>query len=177
MVHNTKLKKEITSVLSAHPELSERFARLLACLRLLGFTIVRADEAKMSVGAEDDLWSELSHPSVWIRSSSAPSLINKLRSSDPESAKHAKLTSQLIRANLHEQARLIGLLNEFYSHHTPASFMTRLIVETVDLGESYLRPQGASIRVIAGDDLQKRLYAESNAEVLAFAKFLATKLG
>lgn len=154
-----------------HDTFSDDFLQVLAALDIHGFAIQRADEAVSIVGKEHDLWPELSHPSVWIYAPTAPT--NELHQAEPGSPEHTRLSNEVIRANLLEQQRLLDLLEAFYSQRTPASFRARLIVETVELGESYLRSQGASVRTILDETAsQAQWLDESMDEFAAFADFL-----
>jgi hypothetical protein len=154
-----------------HDMFSATFLRLLAALTLHKFSIQRADEALMVIDSTHDLWPELSHPSVWLCSSSAP--MRDLQTAEPGSQNYTQLSDAVIRANLSEQHRLLLLLEEFYDNHKPISFYSRLIIETIDMGESNLRPQGASIRIILKDPaIQKQWINDSNAELNAFTDFL-----
>lgn len=158
-----------------HDTFSKDFILLLAALRLHGFAIQRADEASATIKPGQDLWPELSHPSVWIHAPSAP--VDELRKAEPGSVEHTRLSNAVIRANLADQERLLNLLSEFYTTHSPASLQARLILETIDLGETCLRSQGASVRVILEDSRdQGQWLKESRAEMSAFAAFLAEKL-
>lgn|GEM_PF-5662567 len=143
-------------------------------MRLRSFTIQRADEAKPVVEAGDDLWSEMGHPSVWLHVPSNDS--NRLSTLEPESEEYALLLNKVIRANLAEQARLLTLLEKFYINHTSMSFYSRLVVETIDLGESCLKPQGATIRPILDSEMQQRQNDESEVELAAFSEFLVNQL-
>jgi hypothetical protein len=154
---------------------SYNFLILLAALRLHGFSIQRADEAVPVIAADKDLWPELSHPSVWLSSMSAPT--NELQKAEPGSPAHTIYTNQVIRAHLTEQRRLLELLEAFYAMHVPASFYARLIAETVDIGETYLRSQGASVRITLEDEqLQTQWLEQSQLEMTAFSLFLVNKL-
>lgn len=150
---------------------SDDFVTVLAALRWHGFTILRADEGKEAVD-EQNLYAELSHPSIWLHAASTADLAKKLPKLTPGSLQHTGHVNQIIRANLLEQKRLLALLEEFYKTRTP-SFYARLIVETHGLGETYLRSQGSSVRIMLEDEkLQKQWLKDSNTELLAFAKFL-----
>jgi hypothetical protein len=170
-------QKSLTEAIKNLPDhfrdtFSDDFLKVLAALDMHGFAIQRADEAVPVVPKEHGLWSELSHPSIWIYRPAAP--MNELQQAEPGSPEHARLTNAVIRANLLEQQRLLELLEAFYSQHEPVSFSARLIVETVELGESYLRSQGASVRIILNDTaMQSQWHDESMAEFSAFADFLA----
>ncbi|WP_165036691.1 hypothetical protein [Candidatus Protofrankia californiensis] len=173
------ITEEIERLPQGFDDLSEGFLVLVAALRLHGFSIQRADEAKEPVDDSDDLWAEMGSPSVWIYARSALELSRNLRKNIEQrnTPEYMRDSNRVIRANLEEQRRLLGLLEEFYAQHTPVSFHARLIVETIDdQGESYLKPQGASVRVIMGSDAQKKWRDEGQTEMLAFAKFLADKL-
>lgn len=147
------------------------FLKLLAGLQLHGFSIQRADEAKTAVSSDEDLWVELSHPSVWIHEPSAP--IYLLKRATPGSPEYQKLSNEVIRQNLAQQRRLLELLDTFYKTHTPTTFEARLIVETVDMGESNLRPQGASVRITLDDEQMQSEWAKAGTEELSsFADFL-----
>lgn len=153
-----------------HETFSDDFLILLAGLRMYGFTIQRADEAKVTVDEDDDLWSELSHPSVWLHAPSAPT--GEPRKAEPGSAAHTRLMNGVIRLNLKEQQRLLALLSDFYTNREPVSFQARLIVETIELGETCLRTQGASIRLTLDDAHQELWLKEAQTELRAFADFL-----
>ncbi|WP_410613956.1 hypothetical protein [Amycolatopsis sp. lyj-109] len=180
-------KKNTVMKASNHSPLTEEFNNLpehfteafyedllwtLAALRLHGFSILRADESH-EVDEQDDLWSELSHPSIWMQARTAPALTRRLREAKPGSAEHTRINNDLIRANLTEQRRLLDLLKGFYGQHTASSFHARLIVETIDQGESYLRPQEASVRTIASKREQKDWLKQANDELAAFGNYIA----
>lgn len=152
-----------------HESFSNGFLELLAALRLQGFTIQRADEAS-PVEEQADLWPELSHPSVWLYEPSAP--VNELRKAKRGTREHRELTNQVIRANLAQQRRLLALLADFYQAHTPPPFPAQLIIETIDLGETCLRPQGASVRLVLDDEHQKQWLQEFRIEMKSFADYL-----
>jgi hypothetical protein len=153
-----------------HETFSNGFLELLAALRLHGFAIQRADEAALVTDADHDLWSELSHPSIWLHEPSAPA--NKLRRTEPSTPEHKELINRVIRANLAAQRRLLALLAGFYSRHTPTSLPSRLIIETIDLGETCLRPQGASVRLVLDEEDQRRWLQDSRVEMKHFADYL-----
>lgn len=153
---------------------SDDFLKLIACLRLHGFSIQRADEALPPPEAKRDLWTALSHPSIWLYNPEAPTA--ELRAAEPGSPEHQHLINIAIQKNLTEQKRLIDLLAKFYTAHTPATFQAGLIVETIDLGETCLRPQGASVRLILDDQNQREWLHASQHELNTFADFLASKL-
>lgn len=157
-----------------HDAFDKDFLKLLAALRLHGFHILRADQASPIVNS-DNLWIELSHPSVLIYSPDAPK--RKLEVAEPGSLEYTQLTNEVIKANLREQQRLLVLMEEFYKGHYPPSFDARLIVETIDLGESCLRPQGASVRVILEESVTQEMQdKEFSSELIAFTTFLIDKL-
>src|SRR5690606_23366606 len=86
---------------------------------------------------------------------------------------YQKLSNEVIRQNLAQQRRLLDLLASFYENHTPTTFEARLIVETIDMGESNLRPQGASVRLALDDEQMQAEWAKASAaELSAFADFL-----
>lgn len=153
-----------------HETFNDDFITLLAALRMHGFTIQRADEAKATVTDKDDLWSELSHPSIWLCSPAAPT--SELQRAEPGTTTYTRLMNKVVRVNLKEQQRLLSLLNEFYTDHEPVSFQARLIAETIELGESYLRAQGASVRIALDDAHQELWLKEARAELQVFADFL-----
>lgn len=156
---------------------SEGFIMLLVALHLHGLTILRADEAKATVDEGDNLQEQLDRPSVWLQSSQAGELTDKLSETKPGTDERLECTNKLIRANLAEQKRLLDLLDKFYESHTPASARSHLIIETTQQGESYLRPQGASSRIVLAKHAdQKPWLEEFQAEMLAFAEFLVSKL-
>lgn len=156
---------------------SESFLMLLAALRLHGFNIVHADEAKEKVGDTDDLWAEIGHPSVWFGSIRAVDFARELRDLMRDTPEYAACSNQAIRANLAEQQRMLELLDEFYGLRAPVSFYSRLIVENIDdLAESYLKPQGANIRIAQDDNVQQKWDEDFRLELLTFTKFLADKL-
>lgn len=153
---------------------TDDFILLLAGLEQHGFTILRADEAANYTGGQN-LWTELSHPSVWLSAPLEPGALSNLRSAKPGTPEHTEYINQTIHANLLEQQRLLILLEEFYSKRD-SSFYAKLIVETVERGESYLRSQGSSMRLILEDKKVQALWLKaSNAEMLAFATFLINK--
>lgn len=173
--NNLRITDEIANLPSHyHDTFSHNFLALLATLRLHGFFIVRADEAQETVGKDADLWAELSHPSVWLHSRSVAPLKQKLQAAELGTAEHTKVSNDLIHANLEEQRRLLSLLDEFYNNRSAASLYAQLIVETIDLGESYLRTQGSSIRLLMDSTTQRAWLQESQKEMDAFAHFLAT---
>lgn len=176
MTNATRLEEEIADLPAHyHDTFSQDFILLLAALRLHGFSIQRADEARSTMKPDEDLWPELSHPSVWMHAPSAP--MDALRKAAPGSPEHTRLSNEVIRANLADQEWLLSLLGEFYATHLPTSFQARLILETVELGETCLRSQGASVRFILDDSRERALWLkESQAEMRAFAAFLAEKL-
>ena len=176
MTNASRLEEEIADLPAHyHDTFSQDFILLLAALRLHGFFIQRADEVRSAMKPDEDLWPDLSHPSVWIYAPSAP--VDALRKAAPDSVEHARLSNEIIRANLADQEWLLSLLSEFYATHSPTSFQARLILETVELGETCLRSQGASVRVILDDSRERAQWLkESQAEMRAFAAFLAEKL-
>ena len=176
MTNTSRLEEEIADLPAHyHDTFSQDFIRLLAALRLHGFSIQRADEALSAIKSDEDLWPELSHPSVWMHAPSAP--MDALHKAAPGSPEHTQLSNEVIRANLADQEWLLSLLGEFYATHSPTSFQARLILETVELGETCLRSQGASVRIILEDDRERAQWLkESQTEMRAFAAFLAEKL-
>ena len=175
MHDQTPLKHEIAKLPNHLKQaLSPPFLTVLAALKLHGFLVLRADETLPRISPDTNLWAELSHPSVWIHAQGAPT--HQLKHATAGTAEHTQLTNQVITANLTQQQRLLGLLDEFYKQHTPSSFYARLIVETIDLGESMLRPQGASVRIILNSEAMQRHWAKQGTqEFYAFAEFLAHK--
>jgi hypothetical protein len=156
---------------------SAHFLMLLATLRLHGFKIAHADEAKEDISDMNDLWVEIGHPSVWFCSSRSADLTRELRNLKRDTPEYIACSNQAIRANLAEQSRMLALLDEFYSLHTPVSFYSKLIVENIDdLAEGYLKPQGAGIWIVQDDKIQDQWHEEFRVEMLAFTKFLAEKL-
>lgn len=149
---------------------------LMAALNLHNFSIQRADEAYEVANSSTDLWPELSHPSVCLRAATVGKLELRLSELLPGSDDYAHCVKELIQANLKEQARIMLLLQKFYSRHAASSFSVRLIVETVELGESVLRPQGASVRLIGEASEQTQWLKEARAEIGAFAHFLSDQL-
>lgn len=153
-----------------HKAFSREFLTFLAVLRLHGLSIIRADESQSVVTGS--LWAELSHPSVWFRSPLVSRLERERKDLKAGTPAYDDLNDRILRANLLHQQKLLDLLEEFYNRRA-TSFWSRLIVETIDLGESYLRPQGASVRLTWKDhNTQAKWLAESRAEIDAFTVFL-----
>lgn len=176
MTQHDFIKPEVIDSLPvALKDFSPTFVRVLAALHHHDFFITRADEARPTVDKTRELWQELSHPSVWIQSKEAPALTRMLQKATPGSSEHTRLTNQIILANLSEQRRLFESLQSFYQNHQAPSFATQLIIETIDLGDSYLRSQGASVRLVMDTAVQRSWYEECVAEFTAFANFLVTQ--
>lgn len=174
---NPKLFRELEFLQEEHGDnFSHGFLLLLAALRAHGFRVSRADEATEFVRPTDDLWSELSHPSVCLHAPDAGELTRSLREVQAGSTEYVKHSNELIRANLSEQQRLLTLLDEFYEVHVPVSQRARLIIETVDQGESVLRPQSASVRLVESVDVQDKWIKDYRIEMLTLAKFMSDKL-
>lgn len=174
--NNTLLTSELRNLPPHYYDtFSDEFLELLAALRLHGFMIQRADEALPVIPSDQDLWVELGHPSIWLGARGTP--LRELRAAEPGSAEQVKYINQVIRANLSEQRRLLTLLDDFYADHVAASFYARLIADTTDYGETYLRSQGACVRTILEDPQQQELWLkDSQAELIAFTEFLASRL-
>jgi hypothetical protein len=172
------IAEEVDNLPQGFDALSKGFLVLVAALRLHGFSIVRADEAKAHVTNNDNLWLELQPPSVWVQSR----VVAKIRYGLQENIEHHGTpeyiadSNKVITADLSEQRRLLVLLDEFYQTHGSRSVYTRLITETDSQGGFTLKPQGASIRIIMDEATQKTWYAEFRAEMLAFGDFLAGKM-
>ena len=174
---NPKLSHELDLLYEEHGDnFSHGFLLLLAALRAHDFRIARADETKNFAEPTDGLWPELSHPSVLVQATDAGDLARKLRETQAGSAEYVEHSNALIRANLSEQNRLLALLDEFYEAHVPVTQQARLIVETVDQGESLLRPQSASVRLIASIGVREKWLKEYSIEMLTFAKFMSDNL-
>ncbi len=157
-----------------HEDFSDKFLLLLAALRLHKFSIQHADEGKDVVAADDDLWAQMGHPSVCLYARTASDLARKLRSLERSTPEYIDCSNQIIQANLREQQRLLALLEAFYQEHIAPSFCSRLIVETIDdQGESYLKPQGASVRLLMDGKIQTVWLRQGQAELYAFARFLS----
>ena len=160
-----------------HEDFSTDFLGLLAALRLLGFSILHAHEGRRDIVLrKTNLWAEIGHPSVCVQAPEALELIRQSRTLERNTPEYVDCSNKIIQANLVKQRLLLEALDEFYRTHTAPSFYARLIVETVDdFADSYLKPQGGSVRVIADADEQRRLYEESRGEILAFSDFLSEK--
>ena len=174
-----RVAEEIESLPYGFDDLNNGFRTLVAALRLHGLSVLRADEAKELIGDDDDLWAEMSSPSVWVYARSVLDLSRDLRKrieqrSTPE---YVADSNRVIKANLMEQQRLLKLLEEFYTDRQ-VNFFSQLIVETLyDYdGASYLRPQGASVRLIMDDATQRDWFEEGRTEMLEFGNFLVKKL-
>lgn len=177
---NNKIPPAVADELHRLPEAYDGFGSnlrlLVAAMRVLGFTIVRADEATDVIGQDADLWSESGHPSIWIAPHNSYSLKEAIKAAEPGSPEYTDAMNKSIAVNMHEQLRLLDLLDGFYDSHTPASFYARLIAQTNMAGETYLKSQGADARVtLPKEEWQRQLFEESNAEMLAFAHYLCQK--
>ena len=172
--YNPQLTEAIEDVLDEFPDTyGEVFVRLIAALRIHGFSILRADEATTIIADDADLWAELGYPSVWLYAPSAPT--GKFRDSEPGSDEHTRLLDKVLRANRVELQHLLTLLEAFYEQHTPVSFTARLIVEMIDgPSESYLRPQGSGVRLILDEAKQRAELEDYMREFDAFGEFLAS---
>lgn len=169
--------QELKNLPEAYDDFSTEFRLLLATMRVHGFSIYRADEAIPVVGPDKSLWAEAGHPSVLIQPrSDAFTLREAVRVAVPGSQEHTEATNRLVRANLLEQQRLLGLLDEFYEDRSPY-FYARLVTQTDSLDGTRLKPQGGDIRVILeNEEWQQEWFEESNAELQAFAYFLNAQL-
>lgn len=173
-IAQTQLAQELQHLPAHYREnFSREFLQLIAALRLHDFLIVRADEAYDEDSIKRNMYIEAGHPSVWIHSLEAAGLQARLRQAEPESAEYEALLNKTMRANLLEQQRLLGLLERFYNNHIAPSFYARLIVETIDLGETCLKAQGGSVRLVLADEASRQQWLESmRYELAAFTSFL-----
>jgi hypothetical protein len=182
-MHNSdnKIPSIVTDELNHLPEaydgFSTNFRLLVAAMRMLGFTIARADEAIAIVGPDADLRAESGHPSIRIAPHNSYDLRESTKATKPGSPEYLAAMNKSIAANMREQLRLLDLLDGFYDKHTPTSFYARLIAQTNEVGETNLKPQGADVRVILPkEEWQRQLLEESNAEMLMFAHYLCEKI-
>ena len=160
-----------------HRTLGRELLVLVAALRLHGFAVQRADGSEDLLDKSSEIWAEMNTPSIWLYAKSTMELYSKMQKMAIDDPEYLKLNDYITRQNLTEQHRLLRLLEEFYSRHTPASFYSRLIVQAFgDEGESGLVPQGANAGIIMPNDERRRLHGEFLAEMLAFGNFLANKL-
>src|SRR6266568_6015322 len=89
-----------------HDTFSSEYLNVLAILRLHSFVILRADEAEILEPGQD-LWPELSHPSVWLCAPAAQRFIRPFRDAEPGSYDHTSYLNQIIAANLKSQQALL----------------------------------------------------------------------
>lgn len=174
MQDHSKMAETINNLPSHYyDQFSDNFVIVLAALRLHSFTILRADEGIAENTKE--LWQELSHPSILLHSPATIPLRDKMRKTQPGSPDHTAYSNKIIQANLREQSRLLALLAEFYEKYTPP-FYSRLIAETVELGDTYLRSQGASVTVLEKKTQRERDIQNNQKELQRFAEFLVSKI-
>jgi hypothetical protein len=171
--YNPQLTEAIEDVLDEFPDTyGKAFVRLIAALRIHGFSIYRADEATEVIISGTDLWSELGCPSILFYSKSAPT--GKWRDSEPGSDEYAYLLDKVLRANLAERRHLLALLEAFYAQHTPVSFTARLIVGMYDSTKPILQSQGAGTRLLLDETKQRAELEDYMREFDAFGEFLAS---
>lgn len=173
---SSQLKEAMEDVLHEFPDTyGKTFVRLIAALRLHGFSILRADEATESAITRDtDLWAELGRPLVWFYAKSAPT--GKWRESEPGTDEHTRLLNEVLRANLAEQLHLQALLAAFYAQHAPVSFTALLVAGMFDSTEPVLQPQGAGTRLILDEAEQRAELEDYMREFDAFGEFLAANV-
>lgn len=166
--------EEIAGLPYGFDDVSDTLRTIAAILRLRGFSIMRADDAKEYVSPTDDIASELGYPSIWLYAKDTLHATKRLRQLDQTDPEYVQIRNNVIRQNLDEQARLIALLESFYSGHQPGSSYSRLVVKPIyEDGEFILLPQGADSRVILDEAGQKKWFTQAYSEITAFGDYLS----